>query len=131
MLRLPIIFILIILCFNITLPFLRWALGVLLFEMLAGFPPFASDNPFGLYQLILKAKFTYPKHISTAAKAAITGFLTVDRTTRLGCRKGGLQGLKKTALFRDVHWRSVGALQVAPPYVPVVRSEGDAANYDR
>lgn len=26
-----------------------WALGVLIFEMLAGYPPFYDDNPLGIY----------------------------------------------------------------------------------
>jgi protein kinase X len=26
-----------------------WALGVLIFEMLAGYPPFYDDNPIGIY----------------------------------------------------------------------------------
>lgn len=26
-----------------------WALGVLVFEMLAGYPPFYDDNPLGIY----------------------------------------------------------------------------------
>jgi serine/threonine protein kinase len=33
-----------------------WALGVLIFEMLAGYPPFYSDNRMQLYQTILAGK---------------------------------------------------------------------------
>ena len=30
-----------------------WALGILMFEMLCGYPPFYDENPFGIYQKIL------------------------------------------------------------------------------
>eukprot|EP01041_Mallomonas_annulata_P012486 gene12486-26287_t len=107
-----------------------WALGVLLFEMMAGYPPFTADHPFGLYQCILKARFTFPKRITPAAQAAVRGFLTTDRTRRLGCKRGGLQGLSSLPFFRGVDWATVAALQIASPVIPVLSSEGDASNFD-
>ena len=39
----------------------RWALGILIFEMLAGFPPFFDENPYGIYQKILAGRIDFPK----------------------------------------------------------------------
>ena len=30
-----------------------WALGILIYEMLAGYPPFYAENPLGIYEKIL------------------------------------------------------------------------------
>ncbi|XP_073919932.1 cAMP-dependent protein kinase catalytic subunit PRKX isoform X3 [Castor canadensis] len=64
-----------------------WALGVLVFEMLSGFPPFFDDNPFGIYQKILAGKIDFPRHLDFGAKDLIRKLLVVDRTRRLGNMK--------------------------------------------
>lgn len=61
-----------------------WALGVLIYEMLAGYPPFYDENPFGIYQKILDGKVDFPKHIDSKAKDLIKKLLSQDRTKRLG-----------------------------------------------
>jgi protein kinase X len=61
-----------------------WALGVLIYEMLAGYPPFYDENPFGIYQKILNGKIDFPKHIDSKAKDLIKKLLSQDRTKRLG-----------------------------------------------
>lgn len=61
-----------------------WALGILVYEMLVGNPPFFDDNPYNLYQLILQCDFDVPPHVHPHAKSFIQQCLTVDRIRRLG-----------------------------------------------
>ena len=48
-----------------------WALGVLMFEMVAGFPPFNDDEPWGTYQKILNGKFDFPPHFGRSLRDLI------------------------------------------------------------
>lgn len=108
----------------------RWALGILLHEMIAGYPPFFDQNPFGVYKKILKGTFKPPKGISSGALSAIKGFLTVRRYTRLGCSKRALESLGRNAYFKGVDWDSAKKKLIIPLYQPLIESEGDTSNFD-
>lgn len=61
-----------------------WALGVLVFEMLAGYPPFYDDNPLGIYQKIMDGYYEFPPHVEPKARDLVKSFLCADRSLRLG-----------------------------------------------
>lgn len=52
-----------------------WALGVLIFEMLAGYPPFYDENPFGIYEKILLGRLVFPTHFDAASRDLIKRLL--------------------------------------------------------
>ena len=47
-----------------------WSLGILIYEMLAGFPPFQSSSQLDLYKRILEGKIMYSFYISTTAQVS-------------------------------------------------------------
>jgi len=107
-----------------------WALGILIFEMLAGYPPFFDDNPFGIYEKILSGKIDWPRQIETVVKDLIKRLLVQDRTKRMGATKGGAEDVKRHRWFKNIDWDDVTAKKLKPPIVPNVGHEGDARNYD-
>jgi serine/threonine protein kinase len=107
-----------------------WALGILIFEMLAGYPPFFDDNPFGIYEKILAGKIHFPSHFDTSAKDLIRRLLTADRSRRLGSLKGAAEDVKKHKWFRGVDWKVLFSRQVRAPIVPAVTSDGDTSMFD-
>ncbi|KAF4662583.1 hypothetical protein FOL47_006179 [Perkinsus chesapeaki] len=108
-----------------------WALGILIFEMLAGYPPFYDENPFGIYQKILSGKIDFPRHFDVKAKDLIKRLLVHDRTKRYGCLKNGADDIKKHKWFKNVEWEQVFARQLTPPFIPNVKGADDTSMFDR
>ncbi|KAG0002257.1 hypothetical protein BGZ65_002791 [Modicella reniformis] len=108
-----------------------WALGILIFEMLAGYPPFFDDNPFGIYEKILAGRIYFPAHIEPAAKDLIKKLLTADRTKRLGNLKGGSDDIKNHKWFRGVDWQGLMNKTVIAPIIPPYVHPGDTRNFEK
>lgn len=109
-----------------------WALGVLTFEMLAGYPPFYHESPFGVYHKVIEGKYKVPKHFEPKAQKFIMQLLQPDRTRRLGCSKGGAARVKEHAWFgKKTNWEALYHRQVQPPFQPEVFDESDTQNFDK
>jgi calcium/calmodulin-dependent protein kinase I len=66
-----------------------WSLGVIIYILLCGFPPFYADNDAQLYEKIKKGQYEFLRPywdpISDNAKALIRRMLTVDPKERITC----------------------------------------------
>jgi len=108
-----------------------WALGILMFEMLAGYPPFYDENPFGIYQKVLAGTIDFPKHFDVKAKDLIKRLLTHDRAKRFGCLKNGAEDIKKHKWYKGIDWEDLINRKIQPPFVPDVKAADDTSMFDR
>jgi len=60
-----------------------WSLGVILFELFAGQPPFYTNNIYTLINLIVKNEVLYPPDMSRTLKSFLKGLLMKDNRQRL------------------------------------------------
>merc|ERR1719197_106224 len=108
-----------------------WALGILVFEMLAGYPPFYDENPFGIYEKILLGRLVFPAHFDSASRDLIKKLLTADRTKRLGNLRAGAEDVKKHKWFRNFAFKDLIDAELPAPVNPDVKGEGDTHNFDQ
>ena len=66
-----------------------WTLGILIYEMIVGQPPFCDEEPMGIYQKILAGKIYFPKYFDKNAKALVKKLVTADLSKRYGNLKAG------------------------------------------
>ncbi|KAF9434717.1 camp-dependent protein kinase catalytic subunit [Entomortierella beljakovae] len=107
-----------------------WSMGVLMFEMCAGFPPFFDEDHIKLYGKIMNGKVRYPQQFSPSLKDLLKRLLTADLTKRYGNLRGGASDIKNHMWFEGVNWDMVYSRQIEAPYRPTVLGEGDASNFD-
>lgn len=61
-----------------------WTLGVLLYEMLTGLPPYYDEDVPKMYKKILQEPLVFPDGFDRDAKDLLIGLLSRDPTRRLG-----------------------------------------------
>merc|ERR1712071_486786 len=77
-----------------------WAVGVLVYEMAAGYPPFFADQPIQIYEKIVTGRVRFPSHFSQELKTLIKRFLETDTSKRLGNMNGGVRQIKEQDWFK-------------------------------
>lgn len=122
-----------------------WALGVLMYEMMAGQPPFEADNEDDLFESILHDDVLYPVWLSKEAVSILKGvrctytsirymeifantlclqFMTKNPSKRLGsvASHGMENAIRSHAFFRDIEWEALEARKIKPPFKPKIVS---------
>ncbi|GMH38577.1 hypothetical protein BSKO_06461 [Bryopsis sp. KO-2023] len=107
-----------------------WGLGIMMFEMLSGYPPFHHENPFVIYQRILEGRVEYPKHFDPWAKDLIKKLLAADQSKRIGNLFNGANDIMEHRFFKGFNWKNLKSGKMKPPFCPKVKEEGDTSNFE-
>uniref|UniRef100_A0A087X5V6 Protein kinase C eta type n=1 Tax=Poecilia formosa TaxID=48698 RepID=A0A087X5V6_POEFO len=110
-----------------------WALGVLMYEMMAGQPPFEADNEDDLFESILHDDVLYPVWLSKEAVSILRAFMTKSPNKRLGCvpAQGCEDAIKLHPFFREIDWMLLDQKKIKPPFKPRIKTKRDVNNFDQ
>uniref|UniRef100_A0A9J7YQP0 protein kinase C n=1 Tax=Cyprinus carpio carpio TaxID=630221 RepID=A0A9J7YQP0_CYPCA len=110
-----------------------WALGVLMYEMMAGQPPFEADNEDDLFESILHDDVLYPVWLSKEAVSILKAFMTKSPSKRLGCvvSQGLEEAIKVHPFFKEIDWVLLEQRKIKPPFKPRIKTKRDVNNFDQ
>jgi len=108
-----------------------WSLGILLYELTVGIPPFYSQNVNEMYNKIQHGVLRFPPFLSENCKSLIVQLLNRDPKKRLGS-KDDVNDLKAHPFFKPISWDKMMKKEIDPPYKPKVKGgkESDPINFD-
>ncbi|XP_061956682.1 probable serine/threonine protein kinase IREH1 isoform X1 [Populus nigra] len=105
-----------------------WSVGVILFELIVGIPPFNAEHPQTIFDNILNCKIPWPRvpeEMSPEAQDLIDRLLTEDPYQRLGA--GGASEVKQHVFFKDINWDTLARQKAA--FVPSSESALDTSYF--
>jgi serine/threonine protein kinase len=92
-----------------------YLLGLLIYEMLVGIPPYYCSNKEQLFKNIKTAPLKVPLALSEPAKTLLVGLLTRNPTKRLGAGQDDASEIKRHPWFASIDWELTLKRGLRPP----------------
>jgi len=93
-----------------------WNLGMVLYEMLTGLPPWYTTDRDKLFERLRSAPLKFPFYVSRPAASLIQALLNRDPLQRLGAN-GGVE-VQAHYFFSTLDWDALLRRELAPPFNP-------------
>ena len=100
-----------------------WAFGCIVYQLLAGRPPFKAANEYLTFQKIVALEYSFPDSFPRVAKDLIERLLVLDPSRRLS-----LEHIKSHEFFRGIMWGRGLWKQAAPQLKSFIHTTSDQTN---
>ncbi|XP_025191950.1 cAMP-dependent protein kinase catalytic subunit beta-like [Melanaphis sacchari] len=107
-----------------------WALGIILFEMVAGTVPFNAENEKKLFYKILGGNYKMPINFSPNLSHLVKNLLRVDLSKRYGNLSKGITDIKYHRWFIKIDWIMLYNKHMVAPFIPTYNSPSDTHNFE-
>lgn len=110
-----------------------WSLGILIYELLTGSPPFQGSDQMQTYNAVLKGinAVQFHRQIGKLPKQLIKGLCSENPSERLGYGRSGMKDLEKQKWFESFNWDGLRQRTLKPPYPVYVKNSTDTSNFDK
>ncbi|KAL6957825.1 non-specific serine,threonine protein kinase [Sarracenia purpurea var. burkii] len=108
-----------------------WSVGILLYEMLTGQPPFTHANRKKLQERIINEKVKLPPRLTSEAHSLLKGLLQKEPSRRLGSGPRGADEIKSHKWFRPINWKRLESRDLLPKFKPDVSGKDCTTNFDK
>lgn len=107
-----------------------WSLGMILYEMLTGLPPWYTRDRKKLYESIRSAPLSVPDYISRDAASILHGLLERNPARRLGGGPRDSAEVMEHPWFRGIDWEKLAAGEITPMFLPKTSGSTDTRYFD-
>ncbi|KAK5978876.1 Non-specific serine/threonine protein kinase [Trichostrongylus colubriformis] len=109
-----------------------WGLGVLIFEMLVGEPPFSGDDEEEIFDSIVNDEVRYPRFLSIESISIMRRLMRKNPDKRLGAGEKDAEEVKMQRFFKHIDWQWDRLLrkEIAPKFIPQIKNPEDVSNFD-
>jgi len=112
-----------------------WALGVLIYEMIVGIPPFYNQNRHKMYFLIENGEVKWPSverhgfEVPADCKDLIKKLLEKNKMKRLG-QKNDVAEIFAHPWFKSINMEDLLAKKIKTPFKPKLKGNDDTSQFD-
>ena len=97
-----------------------YTLGIFIYELLCGLPPFMHNDTYEIFQKTLKEKIKFPAGISSDAKSLIKHLTKHDLSKRYGNLVDGTDTVRNHRFFSAIDFKNLVSMKKEAPYIPTL-----------
>lgn len=107
-----------------------YALGIMIYELLYGRPPFMANDPYEIFQMVMKEKIKFPREFDKNAKSLIKKLCDHDLSMRIGNLVNGVKDIKEHKFFKGLDWDALLGMKLQAAHIPRI-AEGEPNKKDQ